>query len=125
MKRSTLLGIFIVLVVGIFLILPLPQKADEESEEQWDLIPQVMVDDTLYFTTGFTASPLDRPEEPDGTITSAVAGYEQPVQNDQSNFGTGYVYQYGNTDGTIEINIDGRWWIYATEEVRDQIQFPE
>ena len=56
MKRSTLLGIFIVLVVGIFLVLPLPKKASKESEEHWDLIPQVMVDDTLYFTTGYPAS---------------------------------------------------------------------
>lgn len=125
MKRSTLLGIFLVLVVGIFLVLPLPQKADEEPEEHWDLIPQVMVDGTLYFTTGYTASPLDRSDTPDGTITSSVEGYEQPTQNDQSNFGAGYSYQYGKTDGTIEINIDGQWWIYATEEVRDQIQFPD
>lgn len=125
MKRSTLLIIFIVLVIGIFLVLSLPQKADEEPEEHWDLIPQVMVDDTLYFTTGYTASPFNRPTEPDGTITSTVAGYEQPAQNDQSNFGAGYSYQYGKTDGTIEIYIDGQWWIYAAEEVRDQIQFPE
>ena len=68
---------------------------------------------------------FDRSEEPDGTITSSVEGYEQPTQNDQSNFGTGYVYQYGKTDGTIEIKINNLWCIYATEEVRDQIQFPE
>lgn len=125
MKRSTLLGIFIVLVVGIFLVLPLPQKAGKESEEHWDLIPQVMVDDTLYFTTGYPASPFDRSEEPDGTITSSVEGYEQPTQNDQSNFGAGYSYQYGKVDGTIEINIDGQWWIYATEKVKAQMLFSE
>lgn len=125
MKRSTLLCIFIVVVVGIFLVLILPQKAGEEIDEQWDLIPQVMVDDTLYFTTGFTASPLNRSDEPDGTIISSVEGYEQPTKNDQSNFGAGYVYQYGNTDGTIEINFDGQWWIYATEEVREQLKFSE
>lgn len=125
MKRSTLLGIFIVLVVGIFLVLPLPQKAGKESEEHWDLIPQVMVDDTLYFTTGYPASPFDRSKEPDGTITSSVEGYEQPTQNDQSNFGAGYSYQYGKADGTIEINIDGQWWIYATEKVKAQMLFSE
>ena len=38
----------------------------------------------------------------DGKIISTVDGSEIPTQNDQSNFGTGFEYQYGSDD-TIEI----------------------
>ena len=58
----------------------------------------------------------------DREITSTVAGYEAPTENDQSNFGTGFKYRYGETEGTIEINMNHRCCIFATEEVRQQIK---
>ena len=54
-----------------------------------------------------------------------MQGYEQPTENDQSNFGTGYKYRYGEREGTIEIEMNSLCRIFATEEVRQQIQFPE
>ena len=60
----------------------------------------------------------------DGEITSQVDGNKQPSVDDQSNFGTGYGYQYGATEGTIELFMNGKWWIFATEEARQKIQFP-
>ena len=62
---------------------------------------------------------------PDGEITSAVDGSKEPTEDDQSNFGTGYGYQYGAGEGTIELYLNGNWRIFATEEVRQAIQFPE
>ena len=59
-----------------------------------------------------------------GKITSSVHGNTKPTVNDQSNFGEGYAYQYGAAEGTIEIYMDGKWCIFATEEVRQDIQFP-
>ncbi|MBQ4347173.1 MAG: hypothetical protein IJC39_01840, partial [Firmicutes bacterium] len=47
-----------------------------------------------------------------------------PGSNDQSNFGTGYGYQYG-TQGTVEIKINDKWRIFATEEMRHELQFPD
>lgn len=61
----------------------------------------------------------------DGEITSEVAGSKQPTENNQSNFGIGYGYQYGSREGTIEIFMNDQWFIFATEEIRSQIQFPE
>lgn len=58
----------------------------------------------------------------DREITSTVAGYEAPTENDQSNFGTGFKYRYGETEGAIEINMNHRCCIFATEEVRQQIK---
>lgn len=100
------------------------QHNGEPVEEVWDLIPMVMVDGQLYLTTGYESQRVERVDAFDGEITSQVDGSERPTKNDQSNFGTGYGYQYGTTEGTIEIYMNGKWWIYATEEVRKEIQFP-
>ena len=92
------------------------------AEVKWDLIPMVQVNGELYLTTGFESTE-PRCGMTDGKITSTVEGYERPSKDDQSNFGEGYGYQYG-TEGTIEVCIDGHWWIYATEEKRQELQFP-
>lgn len=94
------------------------------QEEVWALIPMVMVDGQLYLTTGYESQKEERVDAFDGEITSQVDGSERPTENGQSNFGKGYGYQYGTTEGTIEIYMDGKWWIYATEEAREKIQFP-
>ena len=95
------------------------------DEEKWDMIPMVMVDGTLYLDTGHNNTEIRKCGTPDGEITSTVDGTEKPAKDNQSNFGSGYGYQYGATEGTIEIYMDNAWRIFATEEVRQQIQFPE
>lgn len=93
------------------------------AKESWDRIPMVMVDGVLYLDTGMQSDSEREDSLMDGEITSAVDGSEVPTKNNQSNFGTGYGYQYG-TEGTIELFIHGKWWIYATEEARQELQFP-
>ena len=95
-----------------------------KDAETWDLIPMVMVNGTLYLDTGHESTIEARRGVMDGEITSQVDGSKQPTVDDQSNFGTGYGYQYGATEGTIELYINGKWWIFATEEARQAIQFP-
>ena len=48
---------------------------------------------------------------------SEVDGSEKPTKDNQSNFGTGYGYQYGSQEGIIEINMNEKWWVFATEKV--------
>ena len=95
-----------------------------KETETWDLIPMVMVNGTLYLDTGHESKIEARCGVIDGEITSQVDGNKQPSVDDQSNFGTGYGYQYGATEGTIELFMNGKWWIFATEEARQKIQFP-
>ncbi len=95
-----------------------------KETETWDLIPMVMVNGTLYLDTGHESKIEARRGVMDGEITSQVDGSKQPTVDDQSNFGTGYGYQYGATEGTIELFMNGKWWIFATEEARQKIQFP-
>ena len=92
-------------------------------EEHWDLIPMVMVDGVLYLDTGRRSAQAGEPDYFDGEITSTVEGWETPTRNDQSNFGTGYGYRYGD-EGTIWLYANGGWIIYATEEARQALQFP-
>ena len=92
--------------------------------ETWDLIPMVMVNGTLYLDTGHESTIEARCGVMDGEITSQVDGSKQPTVDDQSNFGTGYGYQYGATEGTIELFMNGKWWIFAIEEARQAILFP-
>ena len=95
-----------------------------KQTETWDLIPMVMVNGTLYLDTGHESTIEARCGVMDGEITSQVDGSKQPTVDDQSNFGTGYGYQYGATEGTIELFMNGKWWIFATEEARQAILFP-
>ena len=88
------------------------------EEEHWDLLPMVVVDGQLYLTTGHESTVTARCGMMDGTIDSQVESWQTPTENNQSNFGVGYGYQYGSEPGTIEINIDGTWWVYAMEEVK-------
>lgn len=48
----------------------------------------------------------------DGEITASVTASEIPVMDDQSNFGTWYGYQNGAGEGTIELYINGKWWVF-------------
>lgn len=102
---------------------------DKDNEEErisnkgsgWVLVPMIMVNDELYLDTGHTNNEA-KCGVMDGEISSSVEAYERPTENDQSNFGKGYGYQLGAEEGTIEVLIDGKWVIYATEEKRAEIQ---
>lgn len=93
-----------------------------ESEYEWNIkkedeIPMVMVDDVLYLATGYEKEADKRPDTFDGVISSEVDRREKPTANDQSNFGTGYGYRYQTTEGIIEIYIDNKWEVFATEKI--------
>ena len=71
----------------------------------------VMVDNTLYQSTGEVSTVDGRCGIMDGEITSQTAnGTDAPTENGQSNFGTGYGYQA--IDGHIEVLIDNQWIVF-------------
>ena len=100
-------------------------QKEPAAEEIFDLIPMVMIGGKLYLDTGFSNDDADNEVAPDGKITSMVVQSKQPTEDDQSNFGTGYAYRYSTTEGAVELYMNGKWWVFATEEVRDEMQFPE
>jgi len=116
---------YIALFLALICVFALAGCSKEKAEVKWDRIPMVMVDGVLYLDTGFTNHDIDDGAEHDGEIISQVDGSEEPTENDQSNFGTGYKYRYGETEGTVDIYLNGKWRIFATEEARHKLQFPE
>lgn len=83
-----------------------------------DICPAIMVGGTVYYDTGCKSSIGKRCGVMDGEITEQCSSSEVPAKNNQSNFGTGYGYQYG-AEGTIEVLLDdGNWYIFAIKEVK-------
>ena len=97
-------------------------KKGDDYSMQWDLVPMVRLNNKLYLDTGYEALVNDKAHLIDGEIISEVDGNKKPTVNNQSNFGKGYSYRYGEINGTIEISINNKWWIFATEEVREDIE---
>jgi len=82
-----------------------------------EIIPIVMVNGELYYDTNKESETYGRCGLMDGKITSSVGRSEVPTEDNQSNFGTGYEYQYG-TDGRLDILINEKWAVFEkrTEE---------
>lgn len=97
------------------------EEKDAESLEETivgnDLIPMVMVNGELYMDTGHESTVKARCGMMDGEITSTVNRTEEPTKDNESNFGTGYGYQYGSQEGLIEIYMNDKWFVFATEKV--------
>ncbi len=96
-----------------------------EEETPVDLIPMVMVDGKLYLDTGKASTADVRCGVMDGEITSSVSSNRKPTKNNQSNFGSGYPYQYGPREGCIEVCLDEGWFIFATEDVKEEMNTEE
>ncbi len=69
----------------------------------------VMINGELYHDSGDITFPDSARE--DGKIISSSD--DVSTDNDQSNFGTGYSYQYGE-DNTIIVQLDDGWHIFVT-----------
>ncbi len=75
-----------------------------------EIKPSIMVDGVLYESTGEAREVL-RCGTLDGEITSSVDSTSLPTEDNQSNFGEGYGYQFW-TDGEIDVVIDDKWIIF-------------
>lgn len=91
----------------------LPEQ--EEADAMYDRIPMVRVNGKLYYDTGKESTVEGRCGNMDGEITSTVDGTEIPTEDNQSNFGSGFGYQYG-ADDTIEIYRNEKWVVFEYRE---------
>ena len=90
-------------------------RLGEENERLWDKRPAVMVDGVIYFDTNEVLTDVASCGLMDGEITSSVESWEIPVKDDQSNFGTGYTYQYG-TENTVVVYVNGKRIVFEAED---------
>ena len=87
----------------------------EEADAMYDRIPMVRVNGKLYYDTGRESAISGRCGNMDGEIASTVDGTEIPAEDNQSNFGSGFGYQYGAGD-TIEIYMNEKWFVFEYRE---------
>ena len=112
MKKFILLILILICMSG--LVACNKTTVTEETIVGKDLIPMVMINKVIYIDTGKESIAEREDSLFDGEITSTVKQSQIPTENNQSNFGTGYGYQYG-TEETIEIYINGKWWVFKAE----------
>ncbi len=75
----------------------------------------IMIKGTLYYAS-HDSEVEGRCGVMDGTITSTVDADQLPAESNQSNFGTGYQYQYG-MENTIEVYFpeEEKWVVFACD----------
>ena len=76
----------------------------------------LMVDGVLYEDAGQESTVEGRCGNMDGEITSSVESWQQPEEDGQSNFGSGFGYQIGMEPDTLEILQDGHWLVFRAVE---------
>ncbi len=90
---------------------------DPASDIAATCLQEVKIDGDIYYNT-FRESDVElRCGVMDGEITSSVASGMMPMEDDQSNFGTGYAYQRTGF-GTVDVLIDGKYMVF-------QAMYPE
>lgn len=88
-----------------------------------DLTPMVRVNGVIYHDTGTESTITGRCGTYDGEIESSVDNTQIPTEDNQSNFGTGYGYQFGR-EGTVEVLIDGKWIVFAAKDIEPMCGYP-
>ena len=119
-KRRSLFSTCLLAALLVTLLL-VGCSLQKPKDQHWDAKPSVYIDGVLYGTTGMSVTYRtdDTPENGgrvDGTVTSTVESWEYPAEDDQSNFGTGHAYRFGE-DGTVEVFFS-KWVIF--EAYNDQ-----
>jgi len=90
-------------------------KSLNEISSVEEIKKAVRINEKLYLCTDEIISEI-RCGVMDGVISSAIESYRYPIENDQSNFGTGYEYQYSEV-GMVDVVIDGEWIRFKEEGV--------
>ncbi len=81
------------------------------DKEKYAKTPMIMVNGKLYYGTGRENTIEGRCGTMDGEINSTVSSSQVPTKDNQSNFGSGFGYQFGGSE-TIEVYMDDRWIVF-------------
>ena len=87
----------------------------DETGQSEDMVSRaVFANGSLYLDTGNISTAEGRCGVMDGEITDTVKPNEYPIKNNQSNFGTGYEYQWGSNNA-LEVFIDEEYIIFERQ----------
>lgn len=116
---------FILILASIMLLTVGCNKGStSEKEVEEEAYPKaVKVSGTIYEDTGYENAMVTCGTM-DGEIKTTVSEKEMPVNDDESNFGTGYGYQVWE-EGYINIQIDNKWILFKDIELKDDDSIPK
>lgn len=117
MRKRTMIISFICILSAIVIVMAAAAFSGRQAktDTMWDRIPMVRINGRLYYDTGRESTVSGRCGTMDGEITSTVDGSEIPMEDNQSNFGSGFGYQYG-ADDTIEVFMNEKWFVFEYRE---------
>jgi hypothetical protein len=92
------------------------EEIKDTEEVVLDRRPMVMVNGELYIDTGVESDLVGRCGVMDGGISSTVDISEIPIQDNQSNFGDSYGYQYVG-ENSIDIYMNEKWIRFEKEAI--------
>lgn len=96
---------------------------ESQSGAVCDFVEMIKVKDRVYISTD-TAVDILRCGVMDGKIESTVENGVLPEENNQSNFGTGYGYQFRSED-IVDVYIDGKWVMFVPADAEIFIHVEE
>lgn len=94
---------------------PLVQETTAKVNPTRDDVRMVMIEGKLYYDTGSDSDITARCGVMDGQITSTVQSGEIPSENNQSNFGTEYGFQFVD-ENNVDVLINGHWVRFKVAE---------
>lgn len=86
------------------------EKPGDNEKAEHNYPPMVKVAGVVYVDTGYENA-MATCGTADGEIKTAVDGTKKPVRDDQSNFGTGYDYQFWEK-GYMNVRLNNRWILF-------------
>lgn len=94
---------------------PLVQETTAKVNPTREDVRMVMIEGKLYYDTGSDSDITARCGVMDGQITSTVQSGEIPSENNQSNFGTEYGFQFVD-ENNVDVLINGHWVRFKVAE---------
>lgn len=83
-------------------------KGAKDISSEIIVTQKVMVKDEIYTSTNNKSDITARCGMMDGEITSTVEASEIPTENNQSNFGIGYGYQFVD-ENSLDVYMNDKW----------------
>lgn len=97
---------------------PVRESASEHKKNAKGCYPpMVKVAGVVYVDTGYENA-MATCGTADGVIKTAIDGTKKPVRDDQSNFGTGYGYQFWEK-GYLNVRLNNRWILFKDLNLKD------
>lgn len=113
-----------ILILAAIMLLTVGCSKGSTSAKEVETYPKaVKVSGTIYEDTGYENAMVTCGTM-DGEIKTTVSEKEMPVNDDESNFGTGYGYQVWE-DGYINIQIDSKLILFKDIELKDDDSIPK